>query len=224
MTIIEFFGCPGSGKSSICRLVMEGLAAEGYTVRNIHRNELRKGKLSRKILSAKALTSRRTHGLKKAVDDYAATLPKQHCPWKRDIINSAYKLGQRYVKETDYVLFDEGPTQYITSIPHSNKVTDKIKPLIREVNRAFYGHKVVAFYVVAGRNEIIERLRRRGKPGDRFVTEDEDEMRQLIDTKISNIEYISEMLGYSELHRIENDDLDRAAKEVIRLILKGNEA
>lgn len=218
MTIIEFFGCPGVGKSSLCVKVMEALSEQGFSAANIHRNELRKGRLFRKMLSARALMSPRTRDLKKAIDVYAQTLPQQHCPWKRDVLNSAYKLEQRYVKNTDYVFFEEGPTQYLTSIPHDKKVTEQIGPLIDEINRSFYDHGVIAFYIKADEDEIIKRLQGRGKPGDRFVADDENRMRSLIETKIYNIEQIAKMLRYQKMYDIENNDLDKAATQIVDII------
>ena len=165
MRIIEFMGCPGSGKSSVCKGIMDELTREGYNVANVHRDEIRKGGLSRKILSARSRLSPKMRSLGAELDKVMAYLPDKDSVWKRDVLNSSYKIGQKYVQELDYAFFEEGPTQYITSILHDNAAGGYLRPLIDEVNRIFYAHDVTAFYITADPEEIVDRIRKRNRSG-----------------------------------------------------------
>ena len=210
MRIIEFMGCPGSGKSSVCKGIMDELTREGYNVANVHRDEIRKGGLSRKILSARSRLSPKMRSLGAELDKVMTYLPDKDSVWKRDVLNSSYKIGQKYVQGLDYAFFEEGPTQYITSILHDNAAGGYLRPLIDEVNRTFYVHDVTAFYITADPEEIVDRIRKRNRSGDRFLSDDRQ----------NNLDYITKENGYRKLYVIENHDLDKAILQAMELVHK----
>lgn len=215
MTIIEFIGCPGSGKSTICKLLMEYLSDKGFSVGNIHRDEIRNGALSRKLLSAKSQLMPRTKSIRTAIDNYTKNISGYHGRgWERDLLNAAYKLEQSYVRNMDYALFDEGPTQYVSAMMHDIEIDDNIEPLLSEINKHIYSHKVIAFYIEADTKILLDRICKRDRSGDRFISDNKEEMRALIQLKEKNLRYLVSRLKYSSVYYIENKERSDAFLQV----------
>ena len=215
MTIIEFIGCPGSGKSTICKLLMEYLCDKGFSVGNIHRDEIRNGALSRKLLSAKSQLMPRTKSIRTAIDNYTKNISGYHGGvWERDLLNAAYKLEQSYVRNMDYALFDEGPTQYVSAMIHDIEIDDNIKPMLTEMNNCIYRHKVIAFYIEADFEALLERICKRDRSGDRFISDNKEEMYSRIQLKEKNLRYLVSHLNYSNIFYVDNTELSDAFLQV----------
>jgi len=219
MTIIEFIGSPGSGKTSICCKVMDYFEAKGFKTGNVHRDEIRKGALSRKILSAKTQYMPSTHALKCAIATYVSKVPAyEGSVWERDLLNVAYKLRQPYVKSMDYAFFDEGPTQYVSAMMNGIVITDTILPLVDEMNRCIYQNDVIAFFIQADIDNIVDRICKRRRNGDPYFSANIEGMKSQIAFKEKNLLYLADHFQYKELHYIKNDHLEDAALQVQALI------
>jgi len=198
---------------------MSHLKDKGFSVGNIHRDEIRKGILSRKILSAKSMYLPRTKSLRRAMADYTKGIPHYHGGiWERDLLNAAYKLEQRYAQKMDYALFDEGPTQYVSAMMHDIEIDDRIQPLLDEMNKSIYCNNVIAFFIVVDTNNLIERISQRDRKGDRFLTDDIEEMRSRIIQKENNLRYLASHLNYSSIYYIENNELADAIARVKNIL------
>ena len=219
MTIIEFIGSPGSGKSSICNRTMDHFEDMGLKVGNIHRDEIRKGAVSRKILSAKSKFMPCTSSLRSAITEYTSKVPEYHgSVWERDLLNAAYKLSCPYVRAMDYAFFDEGPTQYVSAMMNGIPINDDILPLIDTINDSIYKCDVIAFFIQLDVDSIVERISKRNRSGDIYLSDDVDDMRSRITLKENNLRYLAEHLNYKEIHYIDNIELENAALQVQTLI------
>ena len=217
--LIEFIGCPGVGKSSICVRVMERLAGEGYAVENIHRSEMRKGAWARKLYTFEALYGIRNKALRDAVNTYEADNANPGSSvWKRDLLIAAMKLDRKSVKKLDAAFFEEGPTQYLSSIVHLDPIDETAGPVIHQMNKTIYSHDITAFYVTADIGDISERIRKRNRKSDRFKGAEDTEMIRQLKIKEANLDYLTKRLDYREIYRIENRELDTAVSEVYSII------
>lgn len=243
MRIIEFVGCPGVGKSSICQKVMEQLDSEGYSVLNIDHSVTRAGRLTRLFLRAGVMLSGSTRELKYVLENYLATFPgyfpENHFPgiimrakvregespqdkvnrlrrrWGKTILRAAYKIGTYPVKQLDYAFFDEGTIQYLTAITHDVPFTDDVLPVISKLNDIIYSQDVAVIHVKAEKEENVRRIRTRARKGDRFFTEDDNEALRLLEMKERNIDFVLSRLKISNLSYIENMDLNEAVEKVL---------
>ena len=219
MIVVEFIGCPGVGKSSICRFVMDSKSKEGYSLANIHRNELRDGAITRKYISARSLFSNDCSELRKATDHYMKSIPdSQNRVWGRDLLIAAYKLNLRKNRSLDYVFFEEGPTQYVTSIAHQKEITKTIQPVIDAMNRTIYIHDTIGIYVKADLHDIIARIISRNKATDRFKADDAETMYHQLLVKQRNIEFLIDRLQYKALYTVENTVLSDAVEKVLNIL------
>lgn len=212
MLVVEFIGCPGVGKSSVFNPVMDSVRSKGFSVENIHRSEMRVNKFYRKWITFESQISSKNSGLKSAISSFTECVddPKS-LVWTKDLLNASFKLNSGKINKLDYAFFEEGPTQYISSIAHQKNIKDmNAKLLIDAVNESIYSHDTIAFYVEADLEDIVSRLVKRGKTNDRYILNDADAMMEQLVVKKDNIEYLIERLNYKAIHRIKNDDLDQA--------------
>ena len=219
MVVVEFIGCPGVGKSSICKSVMNSKSKEGYSLANMHRSELRDGAIARKFISARALFSNDCSELRKAADHYMKRIPdSQSRVWGRDLLIAAYKLNLQKTKSLDYVFFEEGPTQYVTSIAHRKELTQTIQPVIDAMNHTIYVHDTIGIYVIADLHDIIARILNRNKTNDRYKSDDAETMYRQLLVKQRNIEFLIDRLHYKALYTVENTVLPDAVDQVLNIL------
>ncbi len=217
--IAEFIGAPGVGKSTICHRVMERIQSQGYSAINLHRDELRKGALTRKLYSLQALCGPYNRALRAAVRTYEeANRNPQSSVWMRDLLISALKLDKSYVEAYDLACFEEGPAQYLSSIAHMKEMDAGAEAVISQMNRTVYAHDITAFYISADRDEIMGRLKERNKKNDRFTGGDDKDIGEALRIKTGNLEYLLTKLDFREIYRIDNHDIDKAVDEAYSII------
>lgn len=205
MKIIELCGNPGCGKTTLCGLLADRLREQGLRV--FQYNEVKETKMVRNLKYFRSGECRRTAGvlfrygsrihLNKRTFLYSvkcAVILEQLRRWK-----------QR--QKADYILFDEGILQYMTTLSHGVRMdagADKALALLS----AYYSDP--DYYVMNCRvsdAENVRRLRARNRQGDRFLMEDETSQLQALSLKQENIDKVID--GVSPLHLCQVDTGDK---------------
>ncbi len=221
MFVVEFVGCPGAGKSALCKSVMNEFSKRGYAVSNIHRSECRDGRLTRLAIRAGSFFSGNIRGLRRVLSKKEAFFQDPMARvWANDILKAAYKLESRSVENLDFAFFEEGPAQYVTSIAHDILLTESAEPLMKEMNEVIYSHETLMIHVTAEMDELIRRIRHRERKTDRFLLENDSKIQKLLEIKEQNIEFVLERLHFRKLWHIENNDFEKAVAQTMSFLLE----
>ena len=214
MRVIEFCGTPGCGKTTLCDLLTDELKAKGFTANNY--NEL-KGSVSKaffRYLFKKGFIGscmrlmfvmgfpnrdRIVYGIKIAV--------------VRCQIDEWSKSGK-----TDYLLFDEGILQYITTLSHGKAIVnlEKLPKVLKPIYECA-DTSVISCSVDIGTN--IERLKKRGNKGDRYLIGEAEQQKANLELKDKNIQAVIAYFAPSNLIKIDTASSD-ALKEITGFVLK----
>lgn len=218
MTIIEFSGTPGCGKSTLCARLLEKLV-EDEKCCAFDYNEI---KNKNKIYNLKYVLMKKNLKLIYSILKYGLKNNKNH----RTIIYSikcAVIIDQirqwSEEKNIDYLLFDEGILQYITTLSHGIKIDYSID-LINDVLCEFYANKNV--FVINCRlniNENMRRLKLRNRENDRFLIKNDLELQDALALKKYNIEKVVADLSPINQMNINAEDTDIALEMIINKIL-----
>ena len=169
MKIIEFFGLPGSGKSTLCKEIIQQMG-EGrriYTYQDITRAvSTRKRRIPYSILvHMNPFRWKYIYLLRRFCKQYES-VSKQAIR----VLIALYDISSliRVFSKTGIVILDEGFVQNLTSIAHLHAVAanDRLKVLVEYIQ-----HHLDIFVVECRVDEeaVISRLRARGRK-DRFNT------------------------------------------------------
>ena len=221
MMIVEFAGLPGGGKTTVCSLVLDKLKAAGISAANIHKSEKNLSTLQRKLYSFRSVHAPFLRDLRKEVVKYCSRYNGENNAQRPGnfMLKAVYKLRQPEIRALDCVVMDEGPTQYLTAIPHKSPLAGDADALVRKLNEEFYSEPVLLFEIQSGVDAAMERIRARGHSQDRFYSEDEGELRDMLLAKGKNLDNAMSRLNYAKHYVINNDNAERAAEEVFQHIM-----
>ena len=215
MRVLEFCGTPGCGKTTLSNQLQSELIAKGYDAKNY--NELKGSKVKElfhfmfkkgfistccNLMTVMGMVNRDrfVYGIKIAIVCYQ--------------INEWSQAGK-----ADYLLFDEGIIQYITTLSHGkaisklDKLPSRLKPLYEECDTFVVDCKVD---IVTN----ITRLTQRGNVKDRFVIDDEDKQKEALKLKENNIQAVISYFAPSNLVQIDTAN-ESALNDVISFAVKG---
>ena len=214
MRVIEFCGTPGCGKTTLCDQLLDELKAKGFTANNY--NEL-KGSVSKAFFH---------YLFKKGFFGSCMRLMFVMGFPNRDRIVYGIKIAVVRCQlddwsksgKTDYLLFDEGILQYITTLSHGKpiakleKLPKVLKPIYESANTS-----VISCSVDIDTN--IERLKKRGNKGDRYLTGDIEQQKTNLELKSKNIQAVIAYFAPSKLLQIDTANSD-ALNEINGFVLK----
>ena len=214
MRIIEFCGTPGCGKTTLCDQLLDELKAKGFTANNY--NEL-KGSISKGFF--RYLFKKGFFG------SFMRLMTVMGFP-NRDRIIYGMKIAvvrcqiDEWSKngKTDYLLFDEGILQYITSLSHGKPIAnlEKLPKVLKPI------YESADTYIIDSQVDIdtnIERLKKRANQGDRFLAGDTEEQKATLELKFKNIQAVLAHFAPSKLLQIDTANGD-ALKEITGFVLK----
>ena len=177
MKIIEFCGCPGCGKSTICDILEMHLKEAGLKVVNLQKRQ-KCDTFWKKIKKIIRIISYKNYDPNKRIKQVLYAVNSDH-KWADRILEAKWLLD-RY-SEYDYVLFDEGCIQFVSSMIDGLDVN--VLPIQQILDSEFYTDLTILFKCSLERTENIQRLLRRNKVGDRFVTENTGKMKWKLEKK-----------------------------------------
>ena len=120
--------------------------------------------------------------------------------------------------KTDYLLFDEGILQYITTLSHGKAIADLEK--LPKVLKPIY--ESTDTYVISCSVDIdtnIERLKKRGNKGDRYLIGEAEQQKANLELKDKNIQAVIAYFAPANLIKIDTASSD-ALKEITGFVLK----
>lgn len=221
MILVEMYGCPGSGKTTISNAVIEKLRLQGYKIadtKNIYYSgNLRNYKI---LLLLKIILDRKNWrlyslifkvGLKYGVNfenlkyiGYLMILSYQ--------LTAAFKF-QRY----DVIFLDEGMVQYVSSLMHTKQIiVDKnLENLINEI--LFKIGNIYLINCVLDLKINIQRLRSRGnKKVTRFIRVDDDQLLlSMLRIKRKNLDSLAKLFSKSPVLEIDMMELENINTETV---------
>jgi len=206
MLIVEFYGPPGCGKTTLCDEVEKELRASGYRVKNFQKPTREvllwdkvKGKW-RRCCYRYLCANRKIKAVLKTVWPYLTE--ESHFYWIDRILEVYYTIQQGEKSGVEIALLDEGCLQFITSVFHGKKVPSEMQQLIDTLAEEFYRNRTIIYNCQIDLNENYCRLVKRSKADDRFLKEDREESYRLLNQKKENIECVLDMLACKNPHLI----------------------
>ena len=216
MKIIEFCGNPGSGKTVLCKQVLERLRSEGKNAYDY--NELKEKNIFRnvrfiffhrvfKVALYLFFFGIRFHINKRALiySVKCGVIIEQVHRWEMDI-------------NIDYVLFDEGIIQYITTLAHGFLIDESVKTALTLLDDFYLNKDIYVLNCIVRDDVNVERLRNRNRPKDRFVKYFDDELLNSLSIKRKNIDFVLSILKPRRVFNVNTEDKLAATSLILRNI------
>lgn len=188
--IIELFGLPGCGKSTLFEELKKKWRAEKVKEPVYGREEVLKRNLAIRALD-RALFDKCSRGERKELIRTINENARHDSPWERRYVHRLLELteGIRRMDHKDLIL-DEGLIQYITSLAYSSRLIpgEKLEDLIEMVFP-----KNEEYYIINCRIPVetsMERVRARNRKNDRYDVGDEEIRKKLMSVKKENIDIL----------------------------------
>ncbi|MCL2050610.1 MAG: AAA family ATPase [Lachnospiraceae bacterium] len=200
MIIVELYGTPGCGKTTLYQQVIGKLNAKPYVLAN---HQL--------MVDFQLDNFPRRFGVPRILKEYKHYLlflsillslisygiSKERIKFTKVLFVFCYrllKLGQ--ARKYDVIFFEEGLCQMISSIAHDQKIKNNFidKMLMKQIKKAFPAVKLIELNITAEEN--IKRLRKRNREKSRFdrVPDDHD-LAKLLKTKQDNLNQIAKAIA-----------------------------
>lgn len=189
MYIVEFVGLPGSGKTTMCKRYEWNLKKRQKIATNVQVQALIFSGIKRRLFllrvflypkSIKIMSLARKH-----VPNYKSSEAKA---WLKRIQQILFLLDQYERQKLEYALMDEGFVQFVTSICHGEEISDSMMKFAQKVfEMAYKGRECKFLYVDVDKNEAMERIKKRNRPGDRFLADSDAEVLEKLRVKEGNL-------------------------------------
>ncbi len=191
MKVIELCGNPGCGKS-----VLTGNLIRALRERGLHAEDYNDVKPGRYWKNLRYLFSWRTIAAAASLFAFGknvpfrrrlvysvkcAVIPKQLACWEK-------------AKRTDFVIFDEGIIQYVSTLSHGICLSGSDLRSLAFLQQIYRDARYAVVDCILPISQNIERIRGRARKGDRFVSEDDDEQKRLLTRKRENLTTILQWL------------------------------
>ena len=197
MTIIEFCGTPGCGKTTICNQIEGVLLQQGYNVVNLHKKIYRYSnkftflnRIINKLLECIYKFYPLNKQLKKALQVLSPYRSNDSTDWINRILGYYYWVRIAEKKGVEIALFDEGCLQFITSIFHEKKVEFDSKDIVDALKSIVYRNRTIFIDCLIDINDNYQRLLSRNRKDNRFFNGDEKSIVKLLKQKRENIDIV----------------------------------
>lgn len=222
MYIIEFCGAPGAGKSTLCLSLEDELAKKGYTVKGLEMPERKYNRIKRGLYKVAFLLDRDCRRVIFAAHKYLSAASKENKKiWISRMLFAIISAKQAEKAGIEIVTFEEGCTQYVTSIVHGVPMDENALRFARIVQETMYSNRtLMIFNCKLDIEENIARLKGRGRTGDRFSKGTEEEMRKRLELKIHNIDESVGLVDKENVHSVDIGDFFSAKKFVSSVVYK----
>ncbi len=225
MTIIEFTGTPGCGKTSLCRALAEHMISRGH-----HAKDMSLGKSAGFWRKLKYRTFSVDKELKAALDEYLTTVPKDMLDQAKQmcdrILEFSYTLREEKAKKhhAHYALFDEGCVQFLALTAGDSELSEEAALLAETVKRRIYsGNKTVIVHCSVDEATNIRRLMKHPDRPDGFDSGTADEIAARL--KLSERNILAAETDFAFRIRTEvTIDLVRNALDDLLAKLRGRES
>lgn len=220
MFIFELCGLPGVGKSTFCNTFERGLKESGYKVINVQKQPLWYGKIKRRLFKVILRTDgdcRRL--LKKAYKELPDMSDKAKKYWVERIVQSIYLTKRAAKKGYEVVTLDEGYIQFVTSLCHGEEISEPYIDFYKSITTVV--DKCGKHYVVDCRLDkeiIVERLKKRGRQGDRFLADSDGEIYSRLSLKDSNLRILNELVDADRRISVELKSSEKAIENILATV------
>lgn len=220
MIIIEFCGAPGVGKTSQSKALLKYFTEKEYTAIDYmmwyFSDTSILGRVTRKMRNILKYFTREAFRI------YVVCL-KNRCLW--DNPNKKYwiaRILEAYLcirsckrKNFDILIFDEGVIQYITSIFHEKNIKmDDLNSAKILLQNNICDEKLI-INCLLDFEENVNRLIERHRSGDRFIGENDSQIKRMLDLKIDNINKVLALADSNKIFSVNVSHFDNA-QQLIR--------
>lgn len=213
MRVIEFCGTPGCGKTTLCKELIKEFKNKGFAAFDY--NELKTGKFK---AVCHYFFKKGFLGTAFKLFFYNGFINRDRLVYgiKIAVVNAQIKDWSSEGK-CDYLFFDEGILQYITTLSHGKEVSNLEK--LPVTLKALYSNADT--YVVHCNLDVetnITRLSKRGNEGDRYVIDDKEKQLKALQLKADNISKVVEF--FAPANKLETDvaDSDIAKANIMKFV------
>lgn len=223
---IELCGTPGCGKSYLLEKLDTILINCNYKVMNLSHEKKKdtnkpffKKKFTGAIHRIYILFSKSIKKERDAIQEYIKINPikNESKVFYYILLNEMRKAKIADQLTYDMILCEEGIVQSITSLSHSKNMQDDAHKMIDVINSEFYNSvPSIIFYCYVDQTLNIERLKNRNKIGDRFLFQDETNIKNALSIKNNNILYVLNRLTKVKVIPINISDSDKALSFIIK--------
>ena len=196
MTIIEFYGKPGVGKSTVCDELEKKLSIN-YKVVNLQKFKSPQKFLKKLFFYFRVYSNYRIIILLSYLLKYSQmyTNSFNNIYWINRIMVLNFLIKQEVSKQNnEIILLDEGIIQFLTSLAHGIKISEK--KIITKICNYFndtYPKKTILIKCEIKLEDNILRLKKRNRINDRFIFSDINEMKKQLNIKENNLDFISSL-------------------------------
>ena len=216
MKIIEFCGNPGSGKSTVCTELLKQLTELGFQAYDY--NDLKQPKYYKNIKYLLQKDCRNTFRELLALRKGSGVFSKRNYIYSFKCAVVVTQLKQWEEKEAiDYILFDEGIVQYITTLYHGVNIPQEFlesKDILNSIKNFYQKDNVYLINCVIEEEENVNRLKKRSREKDRFLLEDDKDMREALQLKRNNLDSVIYAVNPRNCITIKLDNTDDACNIV----------
>lgn len=221
MKIIEFCGLPGCGKSTLCDQIEKILSDSNCIVNNLQKPlHVDKPNIIRKTLKMldylRYLCFMGNRDLKKKLF-HVKTVDngQRYKKWAFRLLESNYRIYDAKRKGIEYGLFDEGCIQFLTSLYGNMCVEDDV---VRSLYDSIYGgNETIIFYCKVDSYINLERLKKRNRNNDRFLTDSDKETLERLEQKKLSIKRAIEAFNLTVIE-IDTKNIESAVNECMKHI------
>lgn len=192
--IIDFFGAPGCGKSTLSSELAKLLFNSGYNVSEFSRSIDNKKKYVRRCLKLSYFLSYFWKNPFLIIELFRI-IPANEIGDKQEIlkqiINIFYKLS--FIKKSskyDFIIFDEGIPQMIISLLYYTNNDNYIKPLLELITKQL-SLPISYIYINASEDTVKDRLKKRDGQRSRIEKESDSSIRN---KRLIHIEHLCNRL------------------------------
>ena len=204
MKIVEFVGLPGSGKSTICKRYEYSLKKRQFIATNVQVQALMLRGFKRRYVNLAIRSYPKCRKISAAARKYVPNIKEKEAKaWIFRMNQMAYLLDKYEKAGLEYALMDEGFIQFVTSICHDEAMPESMIDFAHAIMDIVYtGRDCKFIYVETDKEEIIKRIRERNRPGDRFLSDNDEVMKERLEIKEDNLSKCLKLQDESSIKRI----------------------
>lgn len=213
MKIVELCGNPGCGKTTISKQLVSELMEKQYKVFDY--NDIKPKKYIYNIKYIRSFKSIRA--IKKLYKYGKNSDFKKRLVYSVKCIVIINQLAYwESIENIDFIVFDEGIIQYLSTLSHEVEIDDRRLQLVDCVKEIYQNEK---YYLVDCRvslDENIKRIQGRNRIGDRFVSDEFKRQVELLTLKRNNLSTLIQFINPQRLIEIDmQEDVEQLTNDLM---------